>query len=59
LGKTKLYNYSKGKDPKNPPENGDFNTDKNSATATRLSHQNCLLKLLLSKPLANNAKNGN
>jgi hypothetical protein len=27
LGKTKLYNYSKVKDPKNPPENRGFNTN--------------------------------
>jgi hypothetical protein len=33
LGKTKLYNYSKVKDPKNPPENRGFNTNLKILTA--------------------------
>jgi hypothetical protein len=33
LGKTKLYNYSKGKDPKNSPDKEAFNLLTSSATA--------------------------
>jgi hypothetical protein len=34
LGKTRLYNYSKGKDPKNPPCNEALTLIMSSATAT-------------------------
>jgi hypothetical protein len=36
LGKTKLYNYSKVKDPKNPPGNGALALILSSATTIRL-----------------------